>query len=771
MRSFPSFARRCMAALALAMLVVGPAADARALSNGSVVVVRLNYPLGAGSQVVDDVGGVTAALVLEEYAPAGNLLQRIALPTESRMVGSAGNTSWPSYACTASRMHPSTQLSRSGDGAMLVFACLDLPPGSTLVSNASDLAGSVGVVVARLFLNGSVDTSLRLPIGAVCASVWDIQYAPTPFRGLISATALGVGAGKDTIYLTCADGAPQLTAVRALPRVAWSWGTPGASLPAATAAGGSVCHKCTPQPDMLVNVVPPDVQLFVWAGRLFGTKRTWVIGLPSVATYTGNVMEFIDNADGGPLRNDQGPDSVQDSHFIIVPGLSPRGAVFEAANVLWLLDTSRCSSDVAAPSEQVVLLRFELQRDTGVSLWVRTEQILLYPDTCYYGLDSATDAATGRITLYAVADSMVYAYTPAAHAGFVLASAPAWRAFLGVAVVTLAAAAPEPDYFPGWGAAANNAASDARRTAAYVGGGVAGVALVAACAVAWYWHVRRAARVFVYKAGEGALSPGGRARQGQPQLQRGQSRAGAALGASGGTAPGGGMGQPRPRTSIAAASGIAVMDASGSVVVAAPAQPRSSVTSALATAAAVTAVVNRRAVEAQREDASAAAYMVAVYAARKMQRRAEEHRRASASGAAGAPSPSSATAAQGARRKSRRGNGDGDGGGGPLPGGDPRGQIEPDSDAAWPSVNRRGSGPWHDEERGEAVLFRASAGPSPGHAGASANALATPTASGQRVAAAAVAAGGDELARRRNRTSISATYAAGAASPEPGSHR
>jgi hypothetical protein len=390
--------------------------------------------------------------------------------------------------------------------------------------------------------------------------------------------------------------------------------------------------------------------------------------------------------------------------FALVPtaGGSPTAAPL--APTVWILEGSACDRSTTPVEQQYHLAQW---RPLGSDLWggyARVAQVSLVPDTCFFALDAVTDASTGQVTLYATADDMVYAYIPARQQGFVLASAPAWRAFLGGALVQLPLPTPPPDSQTGSGQAAAPSQSAAALGGA-IGGGIAAAAVLALGAYAWHAFLRRAARVHVYRSAAAAAGAvGGRGgRAGGAEFKRGASERGAA--ALGLAAPlGGGA---RPRTSVAGPSEVGFIMPDGTVVgragtsgLPAGRGGRSSLTNAMAAAA---AVQFRQQVEAEQVKQSAAAYMTAVYAARKMQRRAEHHRRASDSAA---PRPHAG----------------GGGGGGPggqhkahpsrrdigyAAGADPRGMVSDvaDADAALHAkAVPAAAGTWHDEERGEAVL-------------------------------------------------------------------
>jgi hypothetical protein len=131
--------------LALAGLVLtAGAAGARAadFTAGNLVVVRI----GDGSAVLTN---AATAVFLDEYTPAGTLVQSVAMPTTP----SAPHSSFANSGTATSE----GALSISADGNYFLLGGYDAPLGT--VSVASSSTGTVLRVLARVAMDTSVDTS------------------------------------------------------------------------------------------------------------------------------------------------------------------------------------------------------------------------------------------------------------------------------------------------------------------------------------------------------------------------------------------------------------------------------------------------------------------------------------------------------------------------------------------------------------------------------------------------------------------------------------
>lgn len=134
MRTLPILATFCLTGLAAAQF-----------HAGNLVVLRVGdglNPLSNASQ----------ALFLDEYTTGGVLVQSLALPT------AVNGTNLP-IACSGSATSEGN-LQLSGDGRFLVLGGYATPPG--LVSVASTASASTPRVIARVGIDGSVDTSTSL---------------------------------------------------------------------------------------------------------------------------------------------------------------------------------------------------------------------------------------------------------------------------------------------------------------------------------------------------------------------------------------------------------------------------------------------------------------------------------------------------------------------------------------------------------------------------------------------------------------------------------
>jgi hypothetical protein len=137
----PSSIRLVLSTLALAAF----AAAQSPFTPGNLVISRV----GDGSVALS---GAAAPRFLDEYTPAGVLVQTITLPT----VASGGN-----FAFTASGSATSEGfVSQSADGRYLILAGYSAVPGTAAV--VATTAAATPRVIARVALDGTVDTSTGL---------------------------------------------------------------------------------------------------------------------------------------------------------------------------------------------------------------------------------------------------------------------------------------------------------------------------------------------------------------------------------------------------------------------------------------------------------------------------------------------------------------------------------------------------------------------------------------------------------------------------------
>ena len=138
-------AARWLVAFLVGLVSLCPAASAAAFSPGNLVVVRVGAGLGALSSAA-------TAVFLDEYTPAGALVQSVALPTavdglNRRCVLSGTATS-------------EGALALSGDGQYLLLAGYDTAPGTASITTST--AAAINRVVARAAADGTVDTTTAL---------------------------------------------------------------------------------------------------------------------------------------------------------------------------------------------------------------------------------------------------------------------------------------------------------------------------------------------------------------------------------------------------------------------------------------------------------------------------------------------------------------------------------------------------------------------------------------------------------------------------------
>ncbi len=133
-----------LAASAVAVVTGQSSAAAAGFAPGNIVVARV----GTGDSALSS---AAAAVFLDEYTPAGTLVQSVPLPTTSgvgkRLTLSGSATS-------------EGALTRSADGRYLTLAGYDADPGTASIASSTTTA--VGRVVARVDGSGGVDTSTTI---------------------------------------------------------------------------------------------------------------------------------------------------------------------------------------------------------------------------------------------------------------------------------------------------------------------------------------------------------------------------------------------------------------------------------------------------------------------------------------------------------------------------------------------------------------------------------------------------------------------------------
>jgi hypothetical protein len=135
---------------------MNPRSQFLSLAAALSAAVTAQSPLTVGNLVVVSVatGSNTAAVSLDEYTPAGALVQSIALPTApsgtNRQLTLRGNASSEGF------------LGVSTDGRYLLLAGYDAPVGTPGTTIEASTAVAIPRVVARVDLAGTVDTSTAL---------------------------------------------------------------------------------------------------------------------------------------------------------------------------------------------------------------------------------------------------------------------------------------------------------------------------------------------------------------------------------------------------------------------------------------------------------------------------------------------------------------------------------------------------------------------------------------------------------------------------------
>ena len=162
--------------LAVAAALVAPLAAQNPFTIGNVVVVTVTA------------ASTTSAISLDEYTPAGTFVQSVPLPTapsgNNRQITIRGNATSEGY------------LNVSANGLYLTMAGYDAPTGTPNASIEASTAATINRIVARIDLNGAIDTSTALA---------DAYDGSTTFQGNVRAAVSvdgqsfwmsGTGAGQ-----------------------------------------------------------------------------------------------------------------------------------------------------------------------------------------------------------------------------------------------------------------------------------------------------------------------------------------------------------------------------------------------------------------------------------------------------------------------------------------------------------------------------------------------------------------------------------------------
>jgi uncharacterized repeat protein (TIGR01451 family) len=155
---------------------------AAAFTPGNLVV----YRVGNGAAALS---AAATAVFLDEYTPAGTLVQSIAMPTTdsgaNQTLTAAGNSTSEGF------------LTRSADGQYLVLAGYDAPVATT--SPAATTSAAINRVIARVSASGTVDTTTALtdaisagnPRSAASTNGTDLWISGTSGGGGIRSATLG----------------------------------------------------------------------------------------------------------------------------------------------------------------------------------------------------------------------------------------------------------------------------------------------------------------------------------------------------------------------------------------------------------------------------------------------------------------------------------------------------------------------------------------------------------------------------------------------------
>lgn len=138
---------RILLSVLAAAVAFGATAEAQGFTIGNVVVVRV----GDGSSAL---GATAAPIFLDEYTATGTFVQSFALPTapsgNQRAITVRGNATSEAY------------LNVSVNGAFLTMCGYDAAPGAASALTQDAAANVTNRVIARIDLNGTIDTSTAL---------------------------------------------------------------------------------------------------------------------------------------------------------------------------------------------------------------------------------------------------------------------------------------------------------------------------------------------------------------------------------------------------------------------------------------------------------------------------------------------------------------------------------------------------------------------------------------------------------------------------------
>lgn len=138
---------RILLSVLAAAIAFGATAEAQGFTIGNVVVVRV----GDGSAAL---GAAAAPVFLDEYTATGTFVQSLALPIapsgNQRAITVRGNATSEAY------------LNVSVNGAFLTMCGYDAAPGSASALTQDATATTTNRVIARIDLNGTIDTSTAL---------------------------------------------------------------------------------------------------------------------------------------------------------------------------------------------------------------------------------------------------------------------------------------------------------------------------------------------------------------------------------------------------------------------------------------------------------------------------------------------------------------------------------------------------------------------------------------------------------------------------------
>lgn len=188
-------------------------------SSGNLLI----YRVGDGSAPLS---AAATAVFLDEYTPAGALVQSVAVPTSI----SGSNLS---LVATGNNISEG-MISRSVDGACVLFTGYNAAVGTASVSTTN--AAATGRVIGVAYANGSIDTSSSMPnfsTGSIrtaastdCNDLWaagsndGVRYVT---RGSVGAAATQISGGSTNnrqlnvfggqLYVTTASGALRLATV------------------------------------------------------------------------------------------------------------------------------------------------------------------------------------------------------------------------------------------------------------------------------------------------------------------------------------------------------------------------------------------------------------------------------------------------------------------------------------------------------------------------------------------------------------------------------